>query len=144
MHQNGLKTVQKTYNDEVQDNTKLIFEYKNGDYNYIEAIHQPFDEAKDGNFIETNKGVNLVLYNTFKTQMPDAKLDTVSRTITIDNLEFQSFRMRMTYPNKMVLNFIMTNRLFGKEEFSLNIIYLDKDMGDLLFTAWLNSKFGKS
>ena len=61
----------------------------------------------------------------------------------IDNLEFQVFKMKIEYPNKMVLNLLMYSRLFGKKEFTVNIMYVDNKKGQLMTEAWKNSKFLK-
>ena len=75
--------------------------------------------------------------------MPGIKIDTISTVEKIDNLEFQKFKMKIVYPNKMVFNVIMYSRLFGKREFSVNIMYVDDRKGQLMLEAWKNSKFSR-
>ncbi len=75
--------------------------------------------------------------------MPGIKIDTTRTFEKIDKLEFHTFKMRIEYPNKMVLNVVMYSRLFGKREFTVNIMYVDKNKGQLMLEAWQNSKFGK-
>ncbi len=89
------------------------------------------------------KNVNNILYETFKAQMQDIKIDTSRAVEKIDNLEFQTFKMKIAYPNKMVLNLIMYSRLFDKKEFTVNIMYVDNKMGQLMMDAWKKSKFAK-
>jgi hypothetical protein len=36
---------------------------------------------------------------------------------------------------------IMYNRLFGKKDFTLNILYTDSKTGDILIKAWKSSVF---
>ena len=69
--------------------------------------------------------------------------DTTTSTEKIDNLEFQTLKMKVTYPNNMVLYVHMFSRLFGKREFSVNIMYVDKHKGELMLSSWRNSKFGQ-
>ena len=75
--------------------------------------------------------------------MPGIKVDTISAVEKIDNLEFQTFKMKIVYPNNMVFNVIMYSRLFGKREFSVNIMYVDDRKGQLMLEAWKNSKFSR-
>jgi hypothetical protein len=75
--------------------------------------------------------------------MPDIKIDSFSTVEKIDNLDFQTFNMKVEYPNKMVLNVIMFSRLFNKREFSINIMYVDKSKGQQMLDSWLKSKFKK-
>jgi hypothetical protein len=43
----------------------------------------------------------------------------------------------------MVMNWQIFSRLFGKKEFTVNIITVDKQKEKELLDSWLNSKFGK-
>ena len=117
--------------------------FKSDQLNYFESNYQPFDIAIDGNYLESCKDVNNILYETFKTQMPDIKIDSTSTIEKIDNLEFQTFKMKVEYPNKMVLNVLMFSRLFDKKEFSVNIMYVDNNKGQQMLESWRKSKFTK-
>jgi len=139
----GADAIEKTYDEKVINQAKTIFVFKSDQMNYFESNYQPFDTATDGNYLESCKNVNDVLYETFKTQMPDIKIDTTRTTEKIDNLEFQTFKMKVEYPNKMVLNVLMFSRLFDKKEFCVNIMYVDKLKGDQMLDSWTKSKFTK-
>jgi len=82
-----------------------------------------------------------MLYGTFEAQMKNAKLDSTSSTQVIDRLLFQTFKIDITLPNKMVLRMLMYSRLFGKKEFTVNIMTLDRNKEKELLDCWLNSKF---
>ena len=137
----GADAIEKTYDQKVENNAKTIFVFKNDQFNYFESNYQPFDTSEDGDYLETFKSVNNILYGTFEAQMPDAKLDSVSGQETIDGLIFQTFKVTITFPNKMVMDFWMYSRLFGKKEFTVNIMTVDKRKQKLLLEAWTNSKF---
>lgn len=139
----GTDAIEKTFDEKVINQAKTIFVFKNDQMNYIESNYQPFDTATDGNYQETCWAVNNMIYETFKTQMPDAKIDTTRTVEKIDNLQFQVFKMKVLYPNKMILHSIMYSRLFGKKEFSVNIIYSDTEKGNKMLNSWTNSTFGK-
>jgi hypothetical protein len=141
MQNKGADAIEKTYDEKVINQAKTIFVFKSDQLNYFESNYQPFDIATDGNYLESWKNVNNMLYETFKIQMPDIKIDSATTTERIDNLEFQTFKMRVEYPNKIILNILMFCRLFGKKEFSVNIMYVDNNKGQQILDAWRKSKF---
>lgn len=142
MQNKGADAFEKTYDEKIDNRAKTIFVFKSDQFNYFESNYQPFDTATDGNYLESCKNVNEMLYQTFITQMEGIKIDTVTLTEKIDNLEFQTLKMKVTYPNNMVLNVLMFSRLFDKKEFSVNIMYVDKTKGELMLNSWKKSKFG--
>ena len=139
----GADAIEKTYEEEVVNQSKTIFVFKSAQMNYFEANYQPFDTATDGNYLESCKNVYTVFYETFKTQMPGIKIDTTITVEKIDNLEFQTFKVKVEYSNKMVLNILIFSRLFDKKEFSVNILFVDKLKGEKMLDSWMKSKFTK-
>jgi hypothetical protein len=140
----GAEAIEKTYDEKIDPNgAKVIFMFRSDKMNYFESNYQAFDVAVDGDYLESTKNVCDILYNTFMTQMPGVKVDTTRTVEKIDNLPFQTFKMRIEYPNKMVLHGLMYSRLFDKKEFSVNIMYVDEEKGKVMIDAWKTSKFGK-
>lgn len=143
MQNKGADAIEKTFDEEVINQAKIIFVFKSDQLNYFESNYQPFDVAVDGDYLESCKNIHEILLETFRTQMPKAKIDA-SRTVEkIDNLEFQTFKMKIEYPNKMVLNVLMYSRLFNNKEFTVNIMYVDNTKGQMMSDAWENSRFIK-
>lgn len=141
MQNKGAEAIEKTYNKEIVNEATVLFVFKSGATNYLEANYQPFDEKKDGSYIENWKAVNEVLYHTFQSQMPNTKVDTTTTIEKIDNLDFQKFIMKVAYPNNMILNILMYSRLIKQKEFTVNIMYVDPKKGEQLLAAWKASKF---
>lgn len=139
----GTKAIEKTYDQKIDNKTNTIFVFKSDELNYFESNYQPFDTLKDGNYLKSCQSVNEVLYHTFMTQMKGVTVDTATSTEKIDNLEFQTLKMNVTYPNNMVLHIFMYSRLFHKKEFSVNIMYVNKEKGELMLGSWKQSKFGR-
>ena len=139
----SVKDIEDTYGEGIEDNTIPIFTFNNGQFNVFEAMYVPFDPDVDGDFLETCKTVNEVLYETFITQMPDAVIDTLTNIEQIDNLDFYVFKIKISYPNKIIMNMLMYSRLFDKQMFALNIIFQDKEIGQKMLDAWKNSTFEK-
>jgi hypothetical protein len=143
MQTKGTDAIEKTFDSKVVNQTTTIFVFKSDQLNYFESNYQPFDPAIDGDYLETCQAVNNILYETFMAQMPGIKIDTARSVENIDNLQFQKFKMKIVYPNKMVMNFLIYTRLFGKKEFSVNIMFVDSDKGKKMLDSWTNSKFGR-
>lgn len=142
MQNKGANAIEKTYDAKVENQAKTIFVFKSDQFNYFESNYQPFDTTTDGDYLETNRGVNGVLYGTFEAQIPNAKLDSASSEETIDGKVFQKFSITIEFPNKMVMKSLMYSRLFGNKEFSVNIMTVDPQKQKVLLDAWRTSKFG--
>ena len=143
MQDRGADAIEKTFDERIDNRANTIFIFRSDQLNYFESNYQPFDTKTDGDYLESCKSVNEMLYQTFVSQMKGIKIDTTTSTEKIDNLEFQALKMKVTYPNNMVLYVHMFSRLFGKREFSVNIMYVDKHKGELMLSSWRNSKFGQ-
>lgn len=141
MQNKGAQAVQNTYGEKVENLSTVIFVFRKGQFNYLEANYQPFDPAIDGDYRESYKGVNEILYETFRTQMPNASLDSASSVQSVSGLEFQKFDITIGLPNGVKLKSQMYSRLFGDKDFSVNIMYADEEPGEKMTTAWLTSVF---
>ena len=141
MQNKGAAAVEKTYDMKVENQAKTIFVFRSDQFNYFESNYQPFDSSKDGNYLETYKGVDDVLYGTFKAQMPDARIDSSFTTEIIGGLEFYVFNVNIHINEAFTLHLLMYSRLFGKKEFTVNIMYVDAAKGKSMLEAWKASTF---
>lgn len=141
MQSKGVEAIENTYGEKLVDQTNTIFVFKNADFNYLESNYQPFDEAIDGDYLESCKAVNGILYETFMTQMPGVVIDSSRSVEKISNLDFQTFKMKIDLPNGITMHSLMYSRLFDKKEFSVNIMYVDDEQGKKMVKAWTNSTF---
>jgi len=66
MQNRGADAIEKTYGAEVENNAKTIFVFQSDRFNYFESNYQPFDTTKDGNYLESFREVNDLLYGTFE------------------------------------------------------------------------------
>jgi len=142
MQNRGAEAIEKTYDTEVENNSKTIFVFKSDQFNYFESNYQSFDTTKHGNYLESFRTVNGILYGTFEAQMPNAKLDSTSSQEIIDGKLFQTFYVTILIPDKITIECILYSRLFGNREFTVNIMTVDKEKQRILLKAWRNSKFG--
>jgi hypothetical protein len=141
LQQRGKGIVEKSVKGKLENHAKTIYLLKADRIHYFESNSLPYNPAIDGNYLAGCKQTDKILYRSMSSQVHGAKIDSASSTETIDKLTFQKFSMLVTLPNNKVLTMLMYNRLFGKKELTVNIVYTDKTKGDLLLTAWRNSKF---
>lgn len=143
LQKKGEKAMEDTFEQDIVNQAKTIFVFRNGQSNLLESNYQPFDPSIDGNYLESWKNVNEMVYQTFKAQLPDAKITRKNSIEKIDKLDFNVHTMEIEMPNKMILTSLMFSRLFGKREFTVNIMFIESAKGKLMLDAWRNSKFGK-
>ena len=137
----GAQAIEDTFGEKVENQATTIFVFKSGDYNYLESNHQSFDPELDGDYLQSCRGVNEIVYETFKAQIPAAKIDSTSSVERISGLDFHTFKIVLDLPNGMKIHSFMYNRLFGNRDFSLNITYVDEEAGERMRQAWFGSRF---
>ena len=139
----GLDAIEKNVGQVVDDQTTNIFYYGSERINVIEALYQPFDEETEGEYNEVNRAIGDLLYDTFVQQMPGAKIDSTWTVKNIDGLDFNLFAVEIVLPNGKLMTMEMYSRLFGKQELTINITYIDEQKGKLMKEAFFNSTFKK-
>lgn len=137
----GAEAIENTIDGKVDNQAKTLFVFKSDRFNYFESNYQPFDATQDGDYLESNREVQDVLYETFKAQMQNPRIDSLSSTETIDGLKFHVYKMSIYLPNDMVMELLMYSRLFGKRDFTVNILTIDKNKQKVLLQAWRESTF---
>jgi len=138
----GTDAMENSSGKKIVDGTQKIFSFKSEGGNTFDSNYQPFDSSLYGDFETNFKNTNQIVFDTFTKQMPaGTKLDTASTTETISNLPFRCFKANMLLPDGRPLTFLMFARLFDKNLFTVTMVYIDKQKGDQILTAWRNSKF---
>jgi len=137
----GAQAVEKTYGEKVENQATTIFVFRNGDYNYLESNYQPFDPEVDGDYRESFKSVNEIVYETFRSQIPTAKIDSASSVEEVSGLDFHTFNLVLDLPNGMKIRTLMYSRLFQDKDFGVNITYVDEEAGESMKKAWFASRF---
>jgi len=137
----GVQPVENSSGEQGDDEIRTIFVFKNGDFNYLESTYQLFDPAADGSYMASCKDDREIVFETLRTQMEMAEIDSVSTVQVISGLEFQTFTIEVIFPNGTKWRSLIYNRLFGNRNFSVNITYVDEKSGERMLTAWLASVF---
>lgn len=141
LQQTGEEAIEKTIDGNITNFGETIFVFRKGLHNVMEANHQPFDPNVDGPYEESHQVVQDIMYETFQQQIPDAIIDSSSTKTTISDHLFHTSIMKVTYPNGNVLNTISFSRLFHDRDFTINLMYLDEEIGKQMIKAWENSEF---
>ncbi|WP_407428836.1 hypothetical protein [Arcticibacter sp.] len=141
MQNRGAEAIENTIDGTVDNQAKTIFVFNSDRFNYFESNYQPFDSTKDGNYLESHRAVQNVLYETFKAQMQNPRIDSLSSTETIDGLKFYVNKMIIYLPDDIVMELLMYSHLFGTRDFTVNILTIDKNKQNVLLQAWRESKF---
>ena len=141
LEKKGEDAIEKAIGEDIINEAVTIFVYKNGQFNNFEANWQPFDVEIDGDYMETYSEVNKILYETFETQIPNAKLDSISSIQKVSRFDFHRFDITIDFENGMKMKTIGFSRLFEKKEFTMNITYVDEKIGKKMLDAFLNSQF---
>ena len=115
--------------------------YRKDESNYMDANTQPFDPAIDGDYISSCKAINEIVYETFEQQMHGLPMDSSATTLTVDGVEFQQFTISIDLPGNNKMTTHIYSHLFDTTELSLNILYVDPEMGTAMIDAFKNSKF---
>lgn len=140
----GLNAVEETLDADLNDiliPNKTLFVVKKGVSDLMEVNLQAFDPANDGDYEESVKTVWGVIAQTFKAKMRDAVVTHEIGSEVISNLKFLKSTIIITLKNNMKIYSISYNRLFGKKDFTMNIMYMNGKNGKLLMDAWKSSVF---
>ena len=142
LQQKGMEALEKTVESDLENHSKTLFVFRSGQQNnYFEANWQEFDPAKDGDYAENCQSVYKILHQTFTQQMPDVTVDSSYAIETISGLKFHRFRTEIHLNDQVSLVSVMYNHLFGKRDFTVNIMYMDLRAGVAMLHAWKNSRF---
>jgi hypothetical protein len=137
----GTDAIENTIDEEIVNQAKKIFVYKNGKFNNIEANWQPYDVDIDGDYLKSNSAVYEILFETFKAQIPNAKLFPQRSKQKISGLQFQRYDIQIEFPNGLKMTTIMFSRLFDKKDFTVNLTYINEKIGKTMLDSFINSKF---
>ena len=125
------------------DSAKTLLSFKKGSANYFSAGITPFKEVQDGDWLQSTTNKKELILNTFKSQNPEAKIDTSSSIRLIDGLTFEVFKVKMSFPDTLVITSNIYSRLVHGYNFTMSLAYVNEDVGRQLNSICISSKFAK-
>jgi hypothetical protein len=140
----GQKTIEESNNMKVDvSQTKTFFSAIKAPHNYYSATITAYDPAKDGDFNVAVQSLKEVTYKTFKSQMPDAKIDSSTSAATIDGLVFDKHLITITTDGKVLFNMVMLLKYYKGYDFTISYLYMDEGTKGEIESSLNNSKFAK-
>jgi hypothetical protein len=144
IQEKGQTAIESVVDGKIENQAKQLFVIRSDQFHYMEANYQPFNFKTDGSHLQSFKTVADILYKTFISKMSGVKIDTVYSNEIIDKLSFRCLKLIINISEKNKLHMYMFSKLFDpNKEFSLVLMFMDKDKGALMLDAWRKSTFGK-
>ena len=137
----GRRAIGSAYNIDIKKVVHTVFIFKSNDDSYFEAVSEPISKDQADNYLETCERMNNIVYNTIRTQVPSARIDTVKGVEFIDKLPFQYLKINLTFPGGQSKTTISYRRVFEENELTVSIMYADQGSGNKILWAFENSNF---
>jgi len=140
--QKGKSAVEKVVGGQINViGFKHLISFQKNPFNSFSSTLQPVKEKYPGEYIENNKNLIKLMFDTYKDQ--GIKADTSSGTTTIVGLKFQTFELRIYSPEGLILNQIIYSRLINEFDFGISINYTNETDRDVMLKVLKESKFEK-
>lgn len=139
----GVQAIEDAHGEKLVNQTTTLFAYRNTQYNVFESNYQPFDESVDGDWVKSCKEVNAIVFETFEQQMPNIPLDSASSVETIAGREFQTFMVKIDFPNGIQLKSLMFSTFFSnlKKELTVSITSVNDTEFEKMLRSFRTSRF---
>ena len=123
----------------------MLFVIRKDAYNYFGSSITAFDTTNFKTWESAYSYEKKMVVDLIKSKEPlILLLDSASSTENIDGLIFQKFYMKTSYPRQ---NLILENYWYYRQqenlEFSINVTFNNKDIGNSYLTLLRASKFDK-
>lgn len=142
----GKENITNNTNLKLINESKLIFVIENGEFNRFDAnyMSKKLFVAPNTTFKKSFDKINTITYDSFLNTAPNAKIDTTSSIEIIDGLKFYKFEMNTKIDESFVINSKSYKRLFNDKVLSININYINNELGIEMLNSLRNSKFKKN
>jgi outer membrane lipoprotein-sorting protein len=137
----GRKIIEESSGIEISTDSLLnLISFQKNPFNIFAATAEPYKESYPGEYLETNKAICALLYDTYLDQ--GIKTDTVSGKETINGREFLTFSTTVySKKGKVIMEQIMYSRLINGYDFCVNLNYNNEKDKQILMKTWKNSVF---
>jgi hypothetical protein len=126
LNKKGLKLVEDANHISLDaSQTKTLISAKKNESNYITVTMTPYNVSQDGPYMESVKQVNNLIYNTFHSKIPDAKIDTSTSKKNIGDREFKEFHLAIPIKGQVTMNVIMFSKYYQGFDLTISYVYVD-------------------
>ena len=125
----GEQAMSKSTGEPVDGRPEVLFVSKADDANFVEASWRPYDQVLEGNYEDSCARERQILLQAFKTQLPEAQIESAVMAKDVSGLDFQVFNLKAVYTNGLTVNSLMYHRLCDDFELLINLMFIDPEYG---------------
>jgi hypothetical protein len=140
----GQKAMEESNNLKVDmSQTKTFFSAIKAPHNYFSATITAYNPSKDGDFNIAIQNLKDLTYNTFKTQIPNSKIDSSSSQATIDGISFYKYLITVRTDSKDLFSMVILVKYYKDYDFTISYLYADESTKGEIESSLKDSKFAK-
>jgi hypothetical protein len=144
MNRNGQKLLEDANHVKVDvSETKSLIAARKSEKDYFNVTITPFDPKKDGSIDETNVKVNEILFTTFQSELPNAKIDSASGVKIVGGKSFSEFRMKILINQNTTMYMYLLSKLYKGYELGITYLYIDEPTKKQIASTLDSFKFDK-
>jgi ribosomal protein L25 (general stress protein Ctc) len=138
---NGLKAINEANGINYDaSGLKQLISFQKDRFHIFQSTSEKFEIEYDGEYEENKILVKELLYDTYASN--GIKVDTISSTEKIDNLNFDLFKITVYDPKgKIMLYQDLYSTFRNGVDFGVNLNYINEKEKMELMSVWKNSKF---
>lgn len=137
----GEQAMSKSTGEPVDGRPEVLFVYKADDANFVEASWRPYDQVLEGNYEDSCARERQILLQAFKTQLPEAQIESAVTEEEVSGLDFKLFNLQAVYPDGLTVNSLMFHRLCDDFELLINLLYVNPEYGRQMIKMLSTSAF---
>ena len=143
-NEEGMEAIEKTAGTKIDvSGLKQLISFKKDPFNLFNSSSEPFKEEYPGEFIENNRNLYKLIYDTYVNQGIKADTTSIKNTV-VDGFEFSTFELKVyAKDGNLIMTQLLYSRLINGFQFGVNINYNNQKDRDIMLKAFMNSKFTK-
>jgi hypothetical protein len=123
--------------------TKTLIAARKSEKDYFNVTLTPFDPKKDGSIEDADATVKNILFKTFQSKIPQAKIDTASGVRIVGGKSFDEFRMKILIDQNTTMYMYLLSKLYKGFDLGITYLYTDEPTKKQLAFTLDSFKFDK-
>lgn len=112
-------------------------------FNNLDANLTLSPSINEKNWQTVDDSSKTIFYKTFVNQMPNAKIDSLSSTKTIDGIRFKAFNVDIAISNDIAIHTCFMTTFHNEMYFAITYVYINDNYGKEILRMIDESKFDK-